>query len=55
MTLRQKEYIEFIEEYSGVPFTGNPESEEDISAYIKQFAQVAQVLHQASDEWGCKY
>lgn len=36
MTQRQKEYVEFIEEFSGVKFTGNPNSNTDISDYINR-------------------
>ena len=36
MTDKQKRYIEYIEEFSGVQFTGNPNSNADISAYINK-------------------
>ena len=34
MTQIQREFIEFIEEFSGVKFTGNPDNNKDISNYI---------------------
>lgn len=41
MTDKQKAYIEYIEDFSGVKFTGNPNSNADISAYIKQNKELA--------------
>lgn len=35
MTDKQKAYIEYIEEFSGVKFTGNPNSNAEISEYIR--------------------
>lgn len=36
MTQKQKEYIEFIEEFSGVKFIGDPNNNTDISEYINK-------------------
>lgn len=41
MTQKQEEYIKFIEEFSGVKFTGDPTNEVDISTYITTYRDLA--------------
>ena len=53
MTGRQKEYIEFIEEFSSVRFTGNPNSNADISKYIKANKEIAHL--NAMSPWQRQY
>lgn len=53
MTSRQKEYIEFIQEFSGVKFTGNPNSNTDISKYIKANKALAELNSMSS--WELQY
>lgn len=53
MTQRQKDYIEFIEEFSSTKFTGNPDSQKDISAYINANAEQAKM--NSMDSWQLKY
>ena len=43
MTTKQKEYIEFIEEFSGVKFKGNHNSNKDISEYINSNKEKAKL------------
>ena len=49
MTTKQKEYIEFIEELSGVEFRGNPNSNKDISEYINSNKERAKL--ESTDNW----
>lgn len=49
MTAKQKEYIEFIEELSGVKFRGNPSSNKDISEYINSNKERAKLA--STDNW----
>jgi hypothetical protein len=49
MTTKQKEYIEFIEEFSGVRFKGNPNSNKDISEYINNNKEKAKLA--STDNW----
>lgn len=53
MTQKQKEYIEFIKEFSSVKFTGNPDSQKDISAYINANAEIAKM--NSMDSWQLNY
>ena len=53
MTKRQKEYIEFIEEFTYGKFTGNPNSNSDISAFIHRFGELAKL--NAMDPWQLQY
>lgn len=49
MTTKQREYIEFIEEFSGVRFDGNPNSHKDISEYINNNKEMAMLA--SADNW----
>lgn len=49
MTEKQKAYIEYIEEFSGVKFTGNPESNSDISEYIRKNKELADLA--STSKW----
>ena len=44
MTQKQREYIDFIEEFSGIKFTGNPNSNTDISNYINKNKDKAKLI-----------
>ena len=41
MTQKQKEYIEFIEEFSDGRFSGNPDNNSDISEFINKYKETA--------------
>ena len=49
MTIKQKKYIEFIEEFSGVRFKGNPNSNKDISEYINNNKEKAKLA--SANNW----
>ena len=49
MTQKQKDYIEFIEEFSCVHFKGNPNNQSNISDYINKNAPIA--ILKSSDNW----
>ena len=49
MTQKQKEYIEFIEEFSGIKFSGNADNNAEISAYINANKEKAMLA--SMDNW----
>lgn len=50
-TEKQLEYIEFIQEFSGVPFEGNTKGE--ASKYIDENKELARI--NSIDSWGWNY
>lgn len=53
MTNKQKEYIEFIEEMTGISFKGNPNNNKDISSYINTYKDLANL--NSLDSWQLRY
>jgi len=52
MTQKQREYIEYIEEFSGVKFTGDKNNNSDISKYINENRTKADL--QSASNWALK-
>ena len=41
LTNKQKDYFEFIKEWSPIPFKGNPNNYEDVCSYITRCKNIA--------------